>query len=71
MTTIPFSLPRDGNVSLNVYDITGKVILSQKRNFLKGMNEIRIENTDLSTKGIMYYQLEFDGVVATRKMISM
>ncbi len=71
LTTIPFNLPKSGNVTLNVFDITGKVVLSQKGNFTKGMNEIRIENTDLSTKGIMYYQLEFDGVVATRKMISM
>ena len=71
LTTIPFNLPKAGNVTLNVYDITGKVVLSQKGTFTKGMNEIRIENTDLSVKGIMYYQLEFNGVVATRKMISM
>ncbi len=70
LTTIPFNLPKDGNVTLNVFDITGKVVLTQKGNFAKGMNEIRIENTDLSIKGIMYYRLEFDGVVATRKMIS-
>ncbi|MEM9547415.1 MAG: dockerin type I domain-containing protein, partial [Bacteroidota bacterium] len=71
ITTIPFNLPKSGNVTLNVFDITGKNILNQRGSFEKGMNEIRIENADLSTKGIMYYQLEFDGVVATRKMISM
>ena len=71
VTTIPFNLPKDGNVTLNIYDITGKVVLTQKGTFFKGMNEIRVENTDLSSRGVMYYQLEFDGVVATRKMISM
>lgn len=71
LTTIPFNLPEAGNVTLNVYDITGKVVLNQTRNFVKGMNEIRIDNSDLKVKGIMYYQLEFNGVVATRKMISM
>ena len=71
LTTIPFNLPEDGNVTLNVYDITGKVVLQKRGTFTKGMNELRIEHTELNTRGIMYYQLEFNGVVATRKMISM
>ncbi len=70
-TTIPFNLPETGNVTLNVFDITGKVIFNTRGEYTKGMNEITLDNTNMNAKGIMYYQLEFNGTVATKKMISL
>jgi hypothetical protein len=70
-TTIPFSLPETGNVTLNVFDITGKVIYNTRGEYTKGMNEITLDNTNMNVKGIMYYQLEYNGTVATKKMISL
>jgi len=70
-TTIPFNLPEDGNVSLNIFDITGKVIYNTRGAYLKGANEITLDNTAMIAKGIMYYQLEYNGTVATKKMISL
>ncbi len=70
-TTIPFNLPETGNVTLNVFDITGKVIYNTRGEYTKGMNEITLDNTNMNAKGIMYYQLEYNGTVATKKMISL
>ena len=70
-TTIPFNLPETGNVTLNVFDITGKVIYNTRGEFTKGMNEITLDNSNMTAKGIMYYQLEYNGTVATKKMISL
>ena len=70
-TTIPFNLPETGNVTLNVFDITGKVIYNTRGEYTKGMNEITLDNTVMNAKGIMYYQLEYNGTVATKKMISL
>lgn len=70
-TTIPFNLPETGNVTLNVFDITGKVIYNTRGEYTRGMNEITLDNTKMSAKGIMYYQLEYNGTVATKKMISL
>ena len=71
MTTITFSLPTDGKVNLKVFDITGKVIYTESNNFFRGVNEITLDGNKLNTKGILFYHIEYNGVVATRKMISM
>lgn len=71
VTSIPFVLPQSGTVSVNIFDITGKVVYSSTSEYTKGANEVRIENTDLNSKGIMYYQVEFNGKVVTNKMISL
>jgi len=71
VTTIGFSLPSTGAVSLNVFDITGKLLYNTRGEYQKGSNEITIDNTMLNAKGIMYYQVEYNGTVATKKMISL
>lgn len=71
VTTVPFNLPTAGQVSLSIYDITGKVIYSTRGQYQKGMNEITLDNNNINTKGIMYYRLEYNGTVATKKMISL
>lgn len=70
-TTIPFNLPETGNVTLNVFDITGKVIYNTIGEYTKGVNRITLDNANMNAKGIMYYQLEYNGIVATKKMISL
>jgi len=69
-TTVTFVLPQGGNAILSVFDITGKVLTSINGYFEKGTNEVNIDASQLNSTGVMYYQLEFNGEVATRKMIS-
>lgn len=68
-TTIRYSIPSYGFVSLKVYNILGKEIASlvgkpQDR----GVYEVDLDITGLA-KGVYIYKLEASGVVETRKML--
>jgi len=69
-TTISFMLPEAGQATLRVFDITGKVVAAYGGTYSKGANELILDGTELQTTGVMYYQLEYAGQVATKKMIS-
>jgi hypothetical protein len=68
-TTIEFTLPEAQRATLNIYDITGKTVFSKTSSFNKGSNQIVLESTQLGNGGILYYQLESNGFVSTKKMI--
>ncbi len=46
-TTLPYTLKKDANVNILIYDITGKQVYSQKVKGHKGENEQRIDISDL------------------------
>ncbi|MFK7983885.1 MAG: T9SS type A sorting domain-containing protein [Saprospiraceae bacterium] len=68
-TMIRFNLPTAGNATLTVMDVQGKVLLQNSGDFAKGANQISINAKQLSTTGVLYYQLESADNVATKKMI--
>ncbi len=68
-TIIPFKLAEPGDVSLNVYDLAGRMIYHYEGYYESGYNELIIGKDDLSVTGIMYYELRAGGWKDTRKMI--
>jgi len=69
-TEISFSLPEDGNVTITVFDVTGKVILKKSGEFVKGYNSVKMSKDDLKNlSGVMYYKVENEENMAVRKMI--
>ncbi len=70
-TSISFVLPQEGNASIKVYDVTGKLILSKEKVFTKGLNTVIIKGNELNVSGVLYYQLIYGNSSATRKMILM
>ena len=70
-TSISFLIGEDGPATLNVFDVTGKMIYEVSDNFNKGLNKITINKGDLDATGVLYYQLNFAGSIATKKMISL
>ncbi len=68
-TNIRFNLPQAGEATLTIYDITGKVLKSINGQFNKGQNEIGISAEEFSAQGVMFYELESNGLKATKKMI--
>lgn len=70
-TTISFVLSEEANTVLTVYDITGKIVHTQSGTYGKGMNSIELSSQQIATPGVLYYQLEANGSVATKKMINL
>jgi ligand-binding sensor domain-containing protein len=71
ITTITYSLPYGADVSLNVYNINGQMILSlvnERQN--AGYYSVRLDGSKLSS-GIYFYQLKAENFVQTKKMIIM
>lgn len=67
-TNIRFSLPESGNVSLNVYDVSGKEVAELLNEFtVKGNYEIKFDASQLSS-GIYFYKLVAGAFVNTKMM---
>ena len=69
-TIIGFELPTEGNASLTIYDVTGKVINVSNGYYNAGYNEIEITTEAINQTGILYYELTSGNQVMTKKMIS-
>lgn len=70
-TKIGFKLPEAADVALKIYDQSGKILHIQKNSFAKGLNHFTVQNADLGTSGIMYYEVSSNSFKATRKMIGL
>ncbi|MBK7425884.1 MAG: T9SS type A sorting domain-containing protein [Saprospiraceae bacterium] len=69
-TTIGFNLPEEGNATITIYDMTGKVIRVIDNNFARGYNEVQVNSTELgTTPGVLYYELKTTYATATKKMV--
>ncbi|MBK8700839.1 MAG: T9SS type A sorting domain-containing protein [Saprospiraceae bacterium] len=68
-TNIQFRLPAASDVSLKIFDITGKVVKQINRHYAAGTHTINIEKSQLSQSGVLYYQVEAGEYTATRKMV--
>jgi hypothetical protein len=68
ITTVPFSLPKAGVVTLRVYDISGRIIEERTMSANAGENLLKI-NVDGFKSGLYFYSLEFDKVQQHRKMV--
>jgi hypothetical protein len=68
-TLIGYDLPESGNVTLTVFDVTGKVLLVKEQESVKGYNTITVSTKELPAVGVMYYRLDANEYTATKKMI--
>jgi len=68
-TVIGFDLQEAGDATLTVWDISGKALFTTTKNYDRGAHTITLSSDDLSTNGVLYYQLTSKSFTATRKMI--
>ena len=68
-TAIGFVLPRETEAQFRVYDVTGRVLFSQTKNYAAGRHE---ETLDLSAAtGVLWYELVTPFGVLSRKMTAL
>ncbi len=68
-TTIGFELPEANDVTITIYDVTGKTLKVIGQHFGKGYNSIEINKNELGATGVLYYTMESGDFKATRKMV--
>ena len=75
-TMISFSLPSEGHVMINIYDITGRLVSTLVDGSLSsGYHQVSWDGTDMFNSsvsaGLYIYSLQAEGVSLTRKMVLM
>lgn len=68
-TMIAFDLPKASQASMQFFDAAGRKIHEIKGNFIQGRNEVIVKNSDLNTKGVVWYQLTTSERIETRQMV--
>ena len=75
-TMISFSLPSEGHVMVNIYDITGRLVSTLvDENLSSGYHQVSWDGRDIFNSnvsaGLYIYSLQAEGVSLTRKMVLM
>ncbi len=61
-TTISYTLPEAGNVSLIIYNKMGQVVKTMVKDYQNaGLHQVMVNSTDLNGPGVYYYKLEVKG----------
>lgn len=69
VTTITFEIPRDGNVSIKVFDITGREVSSLVNEFKQtGIYSVDFNGSNLSS-GVYFYKLFSGGFIAIKRKV--
>jgi len=68
-TSIPFYIDRERSVSLNVFDLSGRLIWTEANTYAEGWNSFHLKRADLKGAGVLYYQIATEGFTETYKMI--
>ncbi len=69
ITNIKFDLPEASAATLNVFDVTGKLVHTIRNSYEKGMNNIELNVADFGVSGVLYYTLQTEDHTATKKMV--
>ncbi len=70
-TVVSFEIPNASDVTISVYDVNGRLLLSDTDVYSKGYNEIILSEEDINAKGLMYYTVETAYGTLSKKMISL
>jgi subtilisin-like proprotein convertase family protein len=68
-TTVGFNLPEASNVSLTIYDMSGRIVKSYDNSFSKGYNAFEVKTVDLGSTGVFYYRIDTPTHSGTKKMV--
>ena len=68
-TTIEFSLPKQANVKINVYNVVGQVVVELiNRTMEEGYHEVQFTANDYAS-GIYYYRFKTSEFTSIKKML--
>ena len=68
-TDVSFYLPSAADATINLLDLSGKLIYSMEGSFNKGLNQVNIKSEAINGQGLIYYQLDTEFGTETKKML--
>jgi len=68
-TTIPFSIGAEGDITLTIYELSGKVVKVIEGRYESGNHTVKLDKKDLGLTGVLYYKIECGDFIQARKMI--
>ena len=68
-TTIGFYIPESSEATLNIYDISGRLVKEIRQYYTSGYHEVQLDKNDLTGYGVFIYRLHNDNEVLSQKMI--
>jgi hypothetical protein len=68
-TQIGFVVPANGQAKLTLFDVTGRELYNESILANKGLNTVELRKDQIGAEGIVYYQVQFEGFTATKKML--
>lgn len=68
-TTIEYTVPAEGNVTLTVTDLTGKQLVNQNLGKVAGGKNSYVLNTTEFNAGVYIYTVNYNGTQVTRKFV--
>lgn len=68
-TNIKFSIPKNGNVTLKVFDVLGKQIAELVNEYKTTGSYVVDFNAANLSSGVYFYRLETEGLIETKKML--
>ena len=69
VTQIGYILPQNGEVTLKLFDLAGRQLLNETILGVKGLNKVEVNKEQIGAQGLLYYQVQFQGYTATKKML--
>jgi hypothetical protein len=71
ITTIKFSIPKESNVNISIYNVLGELVTTLANGQMKpGYYEYQFNATNLAS-GVYIYRIKADDFVETKKMVLM
>ena len=69
-TTIGFRLPKEEQVSLDIYDVHGKLVRRLQGKYAAGYHTISVDRSMLGdVTGVFVYSLRAGNLIANKKMV--
>jgi len=68
-TTFGFYLPKAGEVTVKLTDVSGKLVSVIKEDYAQGYNKVNLQRKDIKASGVLYYEVISDYGTATKKML--
>ena len=68
-TTLTFSLEKEQSVSIQIFDINGRLIISQQSTGSVGENQFEILQADLPISGIYFYRINSENRILTGRLV--